>query len=238
MPKGNIMSEENTTQEEKVETVTNEASVEPKDSKENMDATIAKLVEQRVADQLQDIKAKLDAAYEIRDEAVKEASKIKEEQKQVKINKLEDEGKHKEVYELKLADLEGKLEARNAQITELTRNQAVRAAITGLEFRNESASKMAYTEIINELIQDENGAWIHKSGISIKEYAELYRKDEEKSFLFKPKQSSGVNTGTPTGALQSDPSKLSKPISEMTHDELMQSINAGAFSGSKDGRLW
>lgn len=231
------MSEENTNIEETVET-TSEAPVETSNEKESMDDTIAKLVEQRVAEQLQDIKGKLDSAYEIRDEAIKEAAKIKEEQKTVQINKLEEEGKHKEVYELKLADLEGKLEARNSQITELTRNQAVREAISGLEFRNESASKMAYTEILSDLIQDENGAWIHKSGISIKEFASLYRKDDEKSFLFKPKQSSGVNTGTPTSALQSDPSKLTKPLSEMSHEELMQSINAGAFNGSDDGRIW
>jgi hypothetical protein len=232
------MSEENTNIEETVETTTPEAPVETSNEKESMDDTIAKLVEQRVAEQLQDIKGKLDSAYEIRDEAIKEAAKIKEEQKTVQINKLEEEGKHKEVYELKLADLEGKLEARNSQITELTRNQAVREAISGLEFRNESASKMAYTEILSDLIQDENGAWIHKSGISIKEFASLYRKDDEKSFLFKPKQSSGVNTGTPTSALQSDPSKLTKPLSEMSHEELMQSINAGAFNGSDDGRIW
>lgn len=231
------MSEENTNIEETVET-TSEAPVETSNEKESMDDTIAKLVEQRVAEQLQDIKGKLDSAYEIRDEAIKEAAKIKEEQKTVQINKLEEEGKHKEVYELKLADLEGKLEARNSQITELTRNQAVREAISGLEFRNESASKMAYTEILSDLIQDENGAWLHKSGISIKEFASLYRKDDEKSFLFKPKQSSGVNTGTPTSALQSDPSKLTKPLSEMSHEELMQSINAGAFNGSDDGRIW
>jgi len=231
------MSEENTNIEETVET-TSEAPVETSNEKESMDDTIAKLVEQRVAEQLQDIKGKLDSAYEIRDEAIKEAAKIKEEQKTVQINKLEEEGKHKEVYELKLADLEGKLEARNSQITELTRNQAVREAISGLEFRNESASKMAYTEILSDLIQDENGAWIHKSGISIKEFASLYRKDDEKSFLFKPKQSSGVNTGTPTSALQNDPTKLTKPLSEMSHEELMQSINAGAFNGSDDGRIW
>jgi hypothetical protein len=231
------MSEENTNIEETVE-LNSETPVETRKDKESMDATIAKLVEQRVAEQLQDIKGKLDSAYEIRDEAIKEAAKIKEEQKTVQISKLEEEGKHKEVYELKLADLEGKLEARNSQITELTRNQAVREAISGLEFRNESASKMAYTEILSDLIQDENGAWIHRSGISIKEFASLYRKDDEKSFLFKPKQSSGVNTGNPTSALQSDPSKLTKPLSEMSHEELMQSINAGAFNGDADGRIW
>lgn len=232
------MSEENTNIEETVESTSPEAPIEAAEEKKSMDDTIAKLVEQRVAEQLQDIKGKLDAAYEIRDEAIKEAAKIKEEQKAIQITKLEEEGKHKEVYELKLADLEGKLEARNAQITELTRNTAVRDAISGLEFRNDSASKMAYTEILAELMQDENGAWIHKSGISIKEYAELYRKDDEKSFLFKPKQSSGVNTGTPAGALQSDPTKLTKPMSEMTQEEIMQSINAGAFNNGNDGRLW
>jgi hypothetical protein len=232
------MSEENTNIEETVETTPEAPVASSEEKKENMDETIAKIVEQRVTEQLQDIKGKLDSAYEIRDEAIREAAKIKEEQKAHQIGKLEEEGKHKEVYELKLADLAGKLEARDAQITELTRNTAVREAISGLDFRNDSASKMAYTEIVGDLIQDENGAWIHKSGISIKEFASLYRKDDEKSFLFKPKQSSGVNTGNPTSALQSDPSKLTKPLSEMTHEELMQSINAGAFNGADDGRIW
>lgn len=233
------MSEENTNIEETVETTTPETPVEAQEEKkEKMDETIAKLVAERVNEQLKDIKNKLDSAYEVRDEAIREAAKIKEEQKAAQIGKLEEEGKHKEVYELKLADLQGKLEARDAQITELTRNTAVREAISGLEFRNESASKMAYTEIVGDLIQDENGAWIHKSGISIKEFAALYRKDDEKSFLFKPKQSSGVNTGTPTSALQSDPTKVTKPLSEMSHEELMQAINAGAFNGENDGRIW
>lgn len=154
--------------------------------------TINKLITQRVEQELANIKKKLDDAYTQRDEAVKKATLAEEEKRQKTLQQLEAEGKHKEVYDMKLAELNAKLESYEKQNTELSRDVVVKESLRGLNFRNASAEDMAYREIVGQLTRDEHGRWIHQSGASIKDFVELFSKDEERSFLFKPKTSSGA----------------------------------------------
>jgi len=182
---------------------------------------INRVVEERLAK----IKASLDKAYQERDNAVRERVKLEEERKQAKIKLLEEEGKHKEVAEMKLAELQEKLALAESKVTELTRDSAVRNALTGLDFRNERSSQMAYRDIIDQLIQDpETGAWIHKSGVSIKDFVTQFAKHEDNSFLFKPKTNSGGGNGGMSGTPKLDPNKK---ISEMSTEEMLQLAAAG-----------
>jgi len=186
---------------------------------------LSKMVESRVAEELSSIKEKLNSAYASRDEAVKKAVAYEEEKKTLQISQLEEEGKHKEAADIKLAELSARLSERDKQITELTRDSVVREALRGLDFRNDTAADFAYRDVVSQLTQNENGQWVHRTGASIKDFISNFRKDEDKEFLFRPQQSSGVGqqaNQTPTGGFDSN-----KPLSEMSVEELMAAAAAG-----------
>ena len=190
-------------------------------SNKDTEDLINKVVEERLAK----IKANLDKAYAERDAAVRDRVKLEEEARQRKIKALEEEGKHKEVAEMKLAELQEKLAIAESKVTELSRDGAVRNALSGLDFRNERSSQMAYRDIIDQLIQDpETGTWIHKSGVSIKDFVGQYVKNDDNSFLFKPKSNSGGGSNPTGGAPRIDPNKK---ISEMSTEEVLQLAAAG-----------
>lgn len=210
-----------------------EDSESPKDSASNSvsnkdtEDMINKLVEER----LSKIKASLDKAYAERDAAVRERVRLEEKEKQSKLKALEDEGKHKEAAEMRLAELQEKLVIAESKVVELSRDSAVKDALTSLDFRNDRSSQMAYRDIIDQLIQDpDTGSWIHKSGVSIKDFVSQYAKNEDNAFLFKPKTNSGAGTGGVGGTPKLDPNKK---ISEMSTEEVLQlaaSGKLGSFS--------
>lgn len=208
----------------------NENNIEVNDEATQADVTpsqdeLSKMVESRVAEELAGIKEKLNSAYSARDEAVKKAVAYEEEKKALQINRLEEEGKHKEAADIKLAELSARLSERDKQITELTRDGVVRDALRGLDFRNETAAEFAYRDVVSQLTQNENGQWVHRTGASIKDFIDTFRKDEDKEFLFRPQQSSGVGqqaNQAPTGGFDSN-----KPLSEMSVEELMAAAAAG-----------
>jgi len=198
-------------------------SVSNKDTEE----VISKLVEER----LSKIKASLDKAYAERDSAVRERVRLEEKEKQSKLKALEDDGKHKEAAEMRLAELQEKLVIAESKVVELSRDSAVKDALTSLDFRNDRSGQMAYRDIVDQLIQDpDTGSWIHKSGVSIKDFVSQYAKNEDNSFLFKPKTNSGAGTGGVGGTPKLDPNKK---ISDMSTEEVLQlaaSGKLGAFS--------
>lgn len=194
---------------------------DPGTNNKDTEDMINRVVEERLAK----IKASLDKAYQERDSAVKERVRLEDEAKQRKIKALEEEGKHKEVAEMKLAELTEKLALAESKVTELTRDGAVRNALSGLDFRNDRSNQMAYRDIIDQLIQDpETGAWIHKSGVSIKDFVGQYVKNEDNSFLFKPKNNSGGGSNNLNGTPKLDPNKK---ITDMSTEEMLQLAAAG-----------
>lgn len=194
---------------------------------------IKKQVDALVAEELKNIKAKLDAAYSQRDEIIRKNTALEEEQKQIKMKALEAEGKHSEVADMKVAALEEKLRIAERRNVEYSRDFAVRDALVGLSFRNERSQAMAYRDVLEQLVQDEGtGQWNHKTGVSIKEFVAAFSKDEENSFLFTPKVNSGSGGGnTPAGGLP-DMTK-GKKLSELSSAEILNLAKAGKF-GSLD----
>lgn len=185
---------------------------------------IAKLVADQVAEQLKDIKSKLDNAYTQRDEALRKIAEFEEKEKQANIEKLKEEGKLKEAFDLQLAEERAKREAAEKRNTELTRDNAVRAALGGLDFRNEAASNMAYQQIIGQFIQNEQGVWVHKSGISIQDFVNNFATDENNGFLFKAKVNSGA--GTPP-ATNDNSGGGKKSLFEMSQAEVLKMAQEG-----------
>jgi hypothetical protein len=168
---------------------------------------ISKLVKDRLEKELAPIKANLDKAYAARDAALKKNAEFEAKEREQTLKKLEEDGKHKEAFEMRLAEEKATNEALRKQNTELSRDVAVRDALKSYTFRNDKASDMAYKEIVSNLVQNEQGQWVHRTGISIKDYCEAFSRDDEQSFLFKAKvntgggsQGSGAGTGeAPTG---------------------------------------
>lgn len=168
---------------------------------------IDKLVEERAAEKLKDVKSKLDKAYNARDEALKKLAEIEQRDKEAEMKRLQEEGKFKEAYEMQAAEMKAKLEAIEKRNVELTRDLDVKNVLNGYTFRNEKAIDMAFREITDQLIRAEDGSWIHRSGLSIKDAVKAFADNEDNSFLFKQKQSSGAGGASPKPGSTSDTAK-------------------------------
>ena len=201
-------------------------------SKEDTDM-ISKLVQDRLDTELSTIKKSLNNAYKQRDEALAKIAAQESKEKEANLKKLEEEGKHKEAYELRLAEERAKNEALQRRNTELSRDVSVRDALKGLTFRNDQASDMAFREITGNLVQNEQGQWVHRSGISIKDYCDAFSRDEDQQFLFKskPNTGSGASSSNSGNGTATDSGK-SKSLFAMSQAEVIKLASEG-----KLGRL-
>ena len=190
------------------------------------DEKLAVDIRNGVDEALKPIKENLDKVYAERDSALKVVKEYQDKEKEAKLAALKAAGKDKEIFDLKMQekdDENAKLKKANLK---LTRDTKLKSALGVLEFRNESAFNMAYNEIKNELVEDEDGKWKHKSGASIKDYVKTYSTSEDHTFLFKQKISSGGG-GKP-------PSKK-KTGGEST--SLFNKTQAEVIQLAKDGKL-
>lgn len=196
---------------------------------------IAEMAAKMVEEKLAPIKEKLDKAYKERDELATRASKAEEAAKAAEIKRLEEDGKDLEAANMRLSALQGKLEALQAENTSLTRDRIVADATMRLDFRNDSAKNMAIKEITEQLVQTEDGTWKHRSGIPIKDFVEHYSKDDDKTFLFKPKNSSGSSTMTAGQATNTTarPEFLKTPMSSWTTEQMMTAVREGWLDEGK-----
>lgn len=201
--------------------------VRPADTNNSGEKDVATLVKEAVEAQLADIKSKLNNAYAERDEAKKLAKKMEDEARAANIKRLEDEGKIAEAANLRLTEVTAENERLKKVNTELSRDVQVRDALKGLDFRNDVAAEMGYSQIVSQLIQNSEGKWIHKSGVSIHEFVGQFAKDENQSFLFKPKTSSG--SGAPTGGGAPAQSTSGKKLSELPQAEVIARAARGEF---------
>ncbi len=186
---------------------------------------VEKLVQERLEESLKDIKGKLDKAYGARDDVLKELATYKQKEKEAELQRLQDEGKHKEAYELQLAEIKAEKEALERRNVELTRDRDVQSALSSYQFRNEKAVEMARKEIVGQLIQNESGSWVHKSGISIKDFVKVFSEAEDNSFLFKAKVSNG--TGSSNSSSTNKNSSSGKSLFEMSQEEVLKLATEG-----------
>ena len=205
------MSEETQVQETKTET-----------KEEKVD--IKSLVDAEVSKAIKNIKVNLDSAYKERDDALAQVEKTKADKQKAEIEALEKAGKHSEVMQMKLNELNTKLETYEQKNTELSRDNAVRSQLNSLNFKSEKAAKMAYQDIVGSLKKDASGNWVHENGLSITDAVSSYAKDDNNSFLFSVKANvgSGINPAKPTSG-----NNPVKNIKEMSTDELLANIEKG-----------
>jgi len=215
------MSEENTVNDEVVtENVETNESKEQENVQEATSETEQEIdpVEQVVNDRLAKMKANMDRMAKERDEALKKAAEVEKQQKEAQIKRLEEEGKMQEALEMKLAEAQAKLAVYEEENTKLNRDNVVNSQLGALEFRNERSRQMAYRDIVEQLVQNEDGVWVHKSGTNIQDFIASYSKNEDNSFLFRVKANTGAGTSTPSA-----PSNMTekKSLSQMTQAEVL-----------------
>ncbi len=191
---------------------------------------IEKLVQEKLDESLKDIKGKLDKAYGARDEALKKVAEFEQAKREAELKRLQDEGKHKEAYEMQLAEERAKREALEKRNVELTRDISVRNALASHPFRNDNASEMAYREIVGNLVQNEKGEWVHKTGVSVKDFIKAFAENDENAFLFKPKMSSGSGS---QGTQKNSDNSAGKSIFQLSQDEVLKRAREGTLRGTK-----
>lgn len=209
------MSEENNVEnEEVVEAPVEETAAEKVETPEPQKNDIEAIVEERLAK----MKANMDRMASERDEALKLKADLEAKAKEDTISRMKEEGKLQEALEMELADARAKLASFEEQNTKLSRDNVLNQALTGMEFRNEKSRDMARREIVEQLVQNEEGVWVHSTGSDIRDYVEAYAKSEDNSFLFRVKSNSGAGTGNPAGAPSTD---VAKSIGQMTTQEIL-----------------
>jgi hypothetical protein len=182
-----------------------------------------KLMESMVAEQLAQMKENMNKMSKQRDEAMKKAVELEESAKAAKLEKLEAEGKTSEALQMKLDEALARVEALTSVNTGLTRDHQVDKLLSEQQFRNATAREMAKSQIVNELKQDAEGAWVHATGASLGEFVQAFAKDEENAFLFKPKQSTGAAAMQAVNSEAGGTSKSDKPITEMSFEDFLKS---------------
>jgi len=198
--------------------------VEENKTEETKQPDIKQLVDEEVSKAISNIKVNLDNAYKERDEALGQIEKIKVEKRQAEISSLEQQGKHSEAMQIKLNEVNAKLEAYEQKNTELSRDNAVRTQLNALNFKSEKAAEMAYSDIVNSLKKDATGNWVHETGSSITETVSNYAKDDNNAFLFSVKANMG------SGVSPAKPSTGTNPvgsIKDMSTDEMLNAIAKG-----------
>jgi hypothetical protein len=212
-----------------VENQDNNSNPDNQDKGNTGDPSIDKLVAEKVEAALADIKGKLNNAYSARDEANTKLAKLELDRKEAELKRLEEEGKHIEVANQRLTESNAKVKALEEQNTNLTRDVNVRSVLNGYQFRSEKAAEMAFKEVIGQLVKNEQGNWVHKTGVGIKDFVDAFSKDEEQSFLFKAKVSTGggsSNSGVPNTGNSSD----KKSLFSMSQAEVLKMAAEGKFS--------
>ncbi|HPG64644.1 MAG TPA: hypothetical protein PLE82_04835 [Saccharofermentans sp.] len=193
------------------------------------DPDIAALVQQQLDEKLRDIKQKLDSAYSERDEALRKTQDANEALKQANLKRLEEEGKHKEALEIRLADEQAVNAALKKHNVELTRDNAVRNELRALEFRNQNAYDMAFRSLVDSLTLDTASNTWSQAGVSIREAVKDFAANPEQQFLFKPKANSGGGQGDITDK-PADTSNKNKSLFSRTQAEVLAMAEKGLLN--------
>jgi DNA polymerase III psi subunit len=203
----NEVATEEVVEEQPVVEETVETTEAPKDS-------VEALVEERLAK----MKANMDRMASERDDALKMKAEMEASAKEATLARLKEEGKVQEALEMELAEAKAKLEVFAKETTQLKRDGVLNDALAGMEFRNDKSRDMARREIVDQLVQNEEGAWVHSTGSNIRDYVEAYAKSEDNSFLFRVKSNTGAGTGNPAGAPSTD---TTKAIGDLSTQEIL-----------------
>lgn len=186
------------------------------------------IVAQKVAEALKPIKTNLDNAYAARDAAAAEAETLKKEKRDAEIARLTEEGKHREAADLKVREADARAAAAEARAIELTRDSELKTAMSAYTFRNPNAFNMAYADLVKELVRNDKGVWVHKSGVDVAEYVKSFAAKPDNVFLFEQKPSTGGGGGNVKPSGDTD-----KSVFEMSQEEVLKRASEGTLPKKK-----
>jgi len=196
---------------------------------------VAKLVRDRLDNELKPIKGKLDNAFKARDEALAKVAEFEKREREANLKQLEAEGKHREAFELRLAEERALNATLRAEVTKLSRDVSVKDALKSYSFRNDNAADMAFKEIVGNLVQNDQGQWVHRSGITVRDYCEAFSKDENQSFLFKQKANTGTGASAVSGTSGVPGSSTGKKsLFDMSQAEVLKMAAEGKIGRKTD----
>jgi hypothetical protein len=191
------------------------------------DGVSADVLKKAVDAALAPIKAKLDEAYTKRDEALAQSAEHEQKTKEVERERMREQGKESEALQSELDEFKAKDKVKDSKIVELTRNMEVNSMLASLEFRSDKSRKMAFEEIVSELVQEENGNWKHKSGSDLSSFVKSFSEDDDNSFLFKTKESSGAGVMSPQ--TKSSVSSKGGSVFDLSQDEVIKRAQEGTL---------
>ncbi|RLA35639.1 MAG: hypothetical protein DRQ64_10620 [Gammaproteobacteria bacterium] len=192
------------------------------DTSTSTEPTMEELVAQQVAEEIKGIKNKLDNAYGARDEAQAKVAEFELAATKAETERLKAEGNHKEAYELELSQEKAKIKALQDDNVKLSRDIEVKNLLNHYEFKSENANEMAYNVLVNNLIKDDNGNWVSKTGKPMTEHVSEFMSSDENSFLLRPKVNSGSQE---THHKSSTPDN--KSLFELSQDEVIKRVSEG-----------
>jgi len=209
-------------QDESTEAVVADKSVVTDAQKDDMGTQIQAAVKAAVAD----IKTKLDTAYSSRDKALEEVASFKQKDSAAKIKALEEEGKHKEAYELQLAEKDAEIAVLNTTVLSLTRDNSLRSALSEHTFKSTRASNIAFRELSDILIKDKDGKWVDARGNPMAAAVAAFVADPDNALLMKTKSQSGsgISANVATNNSPADTSKGS--VFKMSQADVLKRASA------------
>lgn len=193
-------------------------------------------VQALIAQELKDIKEKLNAAFRVRDEAEKVANDLKKVAADAEAARLEKEGKLQEAADVRIKQLL----AENAAIeksrqeladanTVLTRDATIEGMLSTVVFKNGKAKQAAVRDIRDAISKDADGKWVGANGVPLSTVITAYVKDPENAFLFKTSANSG--SGTESLGTGTSGSGVKKKLFDLPQAEVIQMALEGKLPG-------
>jgi hypothetical protein len=179
-----------------------------------------KLIEAQVAARLTKMKKSMDKMASERDSAIREKERLAEEAREQKVKQLEEDGKIVESLEMKLTAAQEKAAILQERLDRETRDRHVSSALRGVDFRSAKAAAAAEREIVDQLVKDKDGVWVHRSGASVVDFITTFFNDEDNHYLLKPKVSKG--TGGPDETLDATKPKIPKSLEGLTSQQRLE----------------
>ena len=177
-------------------------------------------IDRQVALKLQDLKGKLDGAYEQRDAAnaakrtAEEALAAAKRDQDAALLRAREEGRT--AGEGNASAALARIEALENANRDLARDKVVSAALAGYTFRTASAGEIARELILKGIQQNAEGAWTAKDGKPVTDLVKATLESEEHSFLLKPAVSTGAGG---TGGKAPD---ATKSLLESSNEEILK----------------
>jgi hypothetical protein len=187
-------------------------------------ATSTSVPESVEAERIKALKESLDRAFAERDALAAKLADKEAKERELEIKSLKDAGKLQEAYELQLTQERAEKDRLKLRNIELTRDIELRDTLVNLEFRNENAARLARQEIERDLVQDENGEWRHRTGVSITDYVKAFVANKANEFLFKVKINNGSGDLNPDNP--SDPAS-EKSLFDLSNEEILKRAASG-----------